>query len=493
MTRQILPGSYEETLQYLIDRKIDISKFDAEYRNDETGAPAISPKVLLKIVLYCYSRGLITSRPMARACTENMTVKAMAEDIEPHFSVIADFISKNSEKIKDVFTQVLMYCSELGLIKGDLFAIDGCKLPSNASKEWSGTIDELKKKKADLAALSGRLIEKHKKLDAEDKNNGELSKEERTAAKEQRKRHIERINKKMEYIDQFFVDDPQPRLGTRYEVQSNITDNESAKIKGPHGVIQGYNGIAVADSANQVIVAADVVGSVHEGNVLPDMLDELKGTMQTITGKEEPLENATVLGDTGYFSEENLEEAEARNVDVLIPDQQFRKRDESFQDQKCHENRRYTKEDFTYNENDNTYRCPAGKRLEHKGHVELNSNSGEKYQAKSADCKNCPLVKNCVVSKGGKHPMRTLYISDSKGSNILEDMRNKIDDPRNRELYGRRMQIIEPCFADIEYCKKMNRFSLRGKRKVTGQWLLFCMVHNIGKCVPKRAVSRRAG
>ncbi|GHV72043.1 hypothetical protein AGMMS49928_27140 [Spirochaetia bacterium] len=114
-------------------RQIDISKFDADYHNDITGTPAISPRVLLKIVLYCYSRGVITSRPMAKACTENMTVKALAEDIEPHFSVIAEFISKNSEKIKDVFTQVLLYCSELGLIKGDLFAIDGCELPSNAS------------------------------------------------------------------------------------------------------------------------------------------------------------------------------------------------------------------------------------------------------------------------------------------------------------------------------------------------------------------------
>jgi transposase len=266
LSRQILPGSYEETPQYLIDRKIDLSKFDAEYRNDETGAPAISPRVLLKVVLYCYSRGLITSRPMARARTENRTVKALAEDTEPYFSVIAGFISKNSEKMKDVFTQALLYCSELGLIKGDLFATDGYKLPSNASKEWSGTIDELKKKKADLAALSSRLIEKHKKLDAEDKNNSDLGKEERTAAKERRKRHIERINKKMEYIDQFFADDPRPRLGTRYEARSNITDNESAKIKGPHGVIQGYNGIAVADGANQVIVAADVAGSVYEGN-----------------------------------------------------------------------------------------------------------------------------------------------------------------------------------------------------------------------------------
>jgi hypothetical protein len=99
-----------------------------------------------------------------------------------------------------------------------------------------------------------------------------------------------------------------------------------------------------ADAENQVIIAADVAGSVYEGDLLPSMLDELKTNMKTITGRDDVLKSATVLGDTGYFSQENLEEAEAREVDVLIPDHQFRKRDESFVEQKGHEQRRYTKE-----------------------------------------------------------------------------------------------------------------------------------------------------
>jgi hypothetical protein len=53
-----------------------------------------------------------------------------------------------------------------------------------------------------------------------------------------------------------------------------------------------------------------------------------------------------------------------------------------------------------------------------------------------------------------------------------------------RALYGRRMQIIDLRFADITYNKRMNRFSLRGKIKVNIQWMLYCMVHNIGKCMP---------
>jgi hypothetical protein len=78
-----------------------------------------------------------------------------------------------------------------------------------------------------------------------------------------------------------------------------------------------------------------------------------------------------------------------------------------------------------------------------------------------------------------------LYIVDRSGEeNLCEKMRDKIDETKYRVLYGRRMQIIEPCFSDINYCKGMNRFSLRTKIKVNIQWLLYCIVHNIGKCMP---------
>jgi hypothetical protein len=78
-----------------------------------------------------------------------------------------------------------------------------------------------------------------------------------------------------------------------------------------------------------------------------------------------------------------------------------------------------------------------------------------------------------------------LFIADKKQEeNLCEKMRQKIDEAKYRALYGRRMQIIKPCFADITYNKKMNRFSLRTKLKANIQWMLYCMVHNIGKCIP---------
>ncbi len=143
--QQILPGTFEYTLNYLIDHEFDISIFEQRYQNDETGAPAYDPAVLLKIVLYAYARGIITSRQIERCCEENIIFMALSADTRPHFTTIADFISSRSEEIIELFRDVLLICNEMGLIGREMFAVDGCKIASNASKEWSGTKAELKK------------------------------------------------------------------------------------------------------------------------------------------------------------------------------------------------------------------------------------------------------------------------------------------------------------------------------------------------------------
>ncbi len=67
------------------------------------------------------------------------------------------------------------------------------------------------------------------------------------------------------------------------------------------------------------------------------------------------------------------------------------------------------------------------------------------------------------------------------GKDYSKKMREKIDTLRGRRIYERRLAIVEPAFANIEYNKGMNRFTLRGRKKVDIQWKLYCMVHNIGK------------
>ncbi|GHV96528.1 hypothetical protein AGMMS50293_28480 [Spirochaetia bacterium] len=106
---------------------------------------------------------------------------------------------------------------------------------------------------------------------------------------ERRQRHINHIEDKIAKLDQFLKKAEKRTGPSGQEVQSNITDPESARIKSPHGYIQGYNGIAIADSAHQVIVSAEAFGSGAESEHLPKMLDSLNENMQAVTGKEEPL------------------------------------------------------------------------------------------------------------------------------------------------------------------------------------------------------------
>jgi len=139
LQRQLLPGTFEHALNHLIDFELDLSGFDARFNNDETGAAAYPPAMLLKVVLFAYSQGIVSSRAIERVCRDHVTFIALSDDTQPHFTTIAGFVSNLSDGIARLFTQILYLCDRQGLIGREMFAIDGVKLPSNASKQKSGT------------------------------------------------------------------------------------------------------------------------------------------------------------------------------------------------------------------------------------------------------------------------------------------------------------------------------------------------------------------
>ena len=159
--KQIQPGTFEYTLNYLIDNELDLSVFDDRFRNDITGAPGYDPRILLKVILFAYSRGITSSRKMARCCEENVVFMALSAGSKPHFTTIADFIASMNKEVVQLFLQVLMVCDHQQLIGKEMFAIDGCKLPSNASKEWSGTRADFSKKIEKMETAIKRMVEKH--------------------------------------------------------------------------------------------------------------------------------------------------------------------------------------------------------------------------------------------------------------------------------------------------------------------------------------------
>ena len=111
---QIVAGSFEYALNEIVEEHLDLTVFEQRYRNDETGRLAYDPKVLLKIVLYGYYKGIVSSRRLAEACRRNVVFMALSADTRPHFTTIAAFVSELEQEIVALFRDVLLYCEELG-------------------------------------------------------------------------------------------------------------------------------------------------------------------------------------------------------------------------------------------------------------------------------------------------------------------------------------------------------------------------------------------
>lgn len=485
LEEQLVPGTLEYAIHHVIEERVDTSIFDAKYRNEETGRTAYDPKVLLKVVLFAYARGILHSRRMERACRENVTFMALACGQKPDHSTLAAFVSSmGEERVVGLFTQVLLVCEQEGLLGGTQFSLDGLKLPSNASKEWSGTQAELLKKKEKLEEKVKSAVREHRE---EDRRGGDPD-------GDRRKRRIERLERQAERIGQFLKEN-EPKKGCRdKEIQSNVTDNESAKMVSSHGVIQGYNANALVDGKRQVVVHAQAFGEGEDASSAAPMLEGGQRNLKAAGLGKAPLKGAQLSADTGYFSIENIEACQQAKVDAYIPDRDFRKRDPRFADARRHrrsvdkhkqryksKKRFFDVSDFRFDDRTKTLICPAGQGLYKNGQsYEVNGYKALSYRAPKRACRDCQLRAKCL--RNAHTPARQVRIFyDKRPGSLTDAMKAKIDTPEGRAIYSRRISTVEPVFANVRAQKRMDRFTLRGRLKVTVQWMLYCLVHNIEK------------
>lgn len=249
---QLIPGSFEHALDVLVDSEIDFSGLAKRFRNDDGGAPAYDPAVMLKIVLLAYSRGIISSRRIERLCRENVLFMAISGDSAPQYSTIATFVRELGEEASAIFTRVLLTCDRQGLIGRQMFAIDGVKLPSNADKRRSGTHAELAHEAERMERAVTKMVKAHRARDAAKATSDDQTKE---------RARIERLQAEAGRIREFLATHEERRSKKGAIRKSNVTDNDSAKMATSKGVIQGYTAVAAVDSQAQIIVAAQAHGS----------------------------------------------------------------------------------------------------------------------------------------------------------------------------------------------------------------------------------------
>jgi len=473
--KQVLPGSFEHAVSFVVDEKLDFSNLDKTHTNDNGGAPAYDPRVMLKIVLCAYSRGIFSSREIEATCQENVVMMALSANTRPHFTTIAQFVRDLGPAMLDLFVGVLLYCDELDLIGKEMFAVDGCKFSSNASKEWSGTRAEFENKRDKFRASIEKLVNQHRTMDKEglpESIRGKRAQEEKA---------IETFKAKTSKIDAWLRENPADKMGLGGKpVKSSMTDADSAKMASSRGVIQGYNGLAMVDSKHQIIVEP--------------MLEQVRETFKKLD-EDNIYRKAKVCADSGFHTEESMKMLSEKEIDGYVPDKLFRKRDSAFATagqhksfkaligRTGHKKRFFSADEFTLDPEKGKLVCPAGKELyvKDRNFWTTKGYHGTQYMAKKTDCQACELRARCL--RNAQSPARTVFKVAGRGEQetFSKKMIRKLESELGRFLYGMRMGIVEPVFANLRHMMGLDRFTLRGKDKVNIQWRLFALVHNIHK------------
>jgi len=483
LEKQLLPGSFEHAVNHLLDREFDLTLFDSRYRNDQSGARAYPPGMLLKIILCAYAQGVVSSRGIERLCREHVTFIALSGDAAPHFTTLAAFVSSLDAEVAQLFARVLYLCNRQGLIGREMFAIDGVKLPGNASKAKSGT-------RADFAHLADKLEAAAMKMLERHRENDRLPTE--PDLTEKSRQRAESLNQEAAKLRQWLADHPKDRKGSKGAIRkSNRTDPDSAKMATGKGVIQGYTGVAAVDAKHQIIIEAQAHGTGSEQELL---LPVVQATQAHATP------DTLYTADAGYHSEANLKALAEEDVNALIADNGMRQRDERFKDQGKHKAKpdplydkthpkkaikRYRPQDFTLDPATGVCTCPAGKQLYRNGtNCIHNGHLATKYSGSLRDCLPCEQRAKCLRTPEKTKVRQVAFFRGKAGTteeSHSDRMKRAIDSEEGKARYGRRFATVEPVFGNLRHNKRLDRFTLRGRKKVDTQWKLYCLVHNIEK------------
>jgi transposase len=412
---------------------LDLSPIYAGYE-EERGFPPYDPRLMVKLLLYGYAAGVVSSRKLERATYRDVAVRMLCADQHPDYRSIARFRKRHLQALGELFVQTLRLCKQAGLVELGMLALDGTKLRANASRHKAMSYERMAKGEAQLeaevAAIRANvraLFEEAEALDAaEDERYGlDRRGDELPDGLQRRERRLQRIREAKQALEEearaaeqarraaLEAEGGKPRpprdgrdpFAPKPKAQRNFTDPESRIMKTSDGSFhQCYSGQALVDGKAQVVVAAELSDEAPDARQLEPALDQLADNLEAI-GVELP-EGATLSADAGYFSEDNVRITAEHGLDPHIATGRF------------------------------THSEPP------------------------------PPAPRGRVAKDATPKQR---------------MARKLKTKKGSAVYSRRKAIVEPVFGQIDTVQNGRRLLIRGKQAARSQWRFTCAVHNLLK------------
>ena len=301
---------------------LDLSVIMERYAGEERGYPPYHPAMMVKVLLYAYCSGVASSRKIEKRLCEDIAFRVLAANNTPDFRTISDFRKDHLKALAGLFLQVLKLCQKAGLVKLGHVALDGTKIKANASKHKAMSYKRMKEEEARLEAEVAELLKKAEAVDEEEdqrygkgKKGDELPKE--LAFRDSRLKKIREAKATLEAEARLEAEkrpeksDEDDRPSDK--AQRNFTDPDSRIMPASDGkyFIQAYNAQAAVDSANQVIVAAEVTNKPTDRGQAEPMMEIVKDNAGQLPGQ--------MSADAGYFSSDVVKNLTALGIDVYMP------------------------------------------------------------------------------------------------------------------------------------------------------------------------------
>lgn len=471
--------------------RIDWSAWEAAY--DLTrGQPPIHPRVVAGVILY----GLLTRIRSTRALEEAQRVRIdfmwLAEGRSIDHTTISKFRVKNAERLKDLFVQVGLVAREMGWLTLETLAFDGTRLRANNRRSGTRTPDRLREMKAELAAKYAELEQQIADADAGDEEAfGNSSPSQLNKELADAKQRLAKVDAALAEIER--MEQAEQKLPGRLPItdpQSRVTPNKDG------GYAPNYTPLATVDVDSGLIVSADVIPHTDEDKHLLPAVEDVQDNFQL----ESP--PAEVLADGMMATGENLAECDERNITLYSPIDDGPADNPALRDDptvavaaedrdrlptkttksKGQVSVKLDKHAFVYDEEDDCYWCPEGKRLPFVSTIHETRNGRERvrhqYKSDAADCASCPLRELCL---SGKSRRRDIRHEQHEPHSIRQRERMRTEEAQQK--YVRRRHPGERPFAVIKQQFGARQFLTRGLARVKQEWLWLTTAFNLKQLI----------
>jgi transposase len=443
-----------KAIDSFVEEHISVEPFSQSIKNETEGAPAVHPRMMLKVIFYSYAQGVYSSREMEDRMRWDPNYIYLSANQRVDHSTICNFILKYGDEIKAAFSRLVYVMAKMGYITMDFVAIDGTKIKANAGMKFTGDVEDFRRQRDRIK----RKIEQILHHTTEEEPEGKARREKKLGTLEREKAKIE------SFLTEVDKEDKPPKG------KVSLTDRDARMVKDKDSKYMGYNCQMAVDDESHAIVGAEVFNEASDRGLLQPMIEEIRGR------SGENLTKTDISADAGYFSSDNIRYCHEQGLDVYLPEgageggvRQWQ--GDLIRGRDCR---------MEIDGDIKRLTCPGGQIMETLVAKEDRGSYFYRFRPDAAVCRDCALRARCYRNKSTYRDFR-IKKEYFETLSLRARMTEKLSSEHGKKRMRGRSCLIEHVFGEIKEIFRFRRLAYRGLEKVRLIWQLVCIGYNLRK------------